>query len=305
MRGDLFFFLGILILFFVVWVASGGPSRPISFAGPYLNPITQTGTTAQAYGDSNAWNPFSSNISLGPGGIGVTSYTPSSGSGASQRAGTVTISRNVSGISPSDPEEEYVILTTAFSGGDVSLAGWKLVNERTGDGAPLPQGAERIVAGRVNQLAPITLRAGEEAIVVTGRSPVGLSFRENKCVGYLEDRQDFHPALPAQCPTPYQEFSRLYDVRDSDEYDACERFIRTLPYCAVDTNVPANVPNSCEEFVEDVLTYNSCVALHEEDEDFAGRTWRVFLEERNELWERRGTILLLDAENKVVDSLTY
>lgn len=302
MRGDLFFFLGILILFFVVWVASGGPSRPISFAGPYLNPITTTGTTAQPYGNPNAWTPVVSTISLSPGGVSASGYT---GPNASAASGKVTLSRNLSGVGATDPEEEYVILTAGYGGGSVSLAGWKLVNADSGEGGALPQGAEVPSSGRVNELAPLTLSSGEEAIVVTGRSPIGLSFRENKCIGYLEDRQDFAPALPMQCPTPYEEFKRFYRDSDDEDYDRCERYMYTLPYCAVDTDVPSDVPNSCEAFVEKALSYNGCVAAHKGDEGFAGRTWRLFLGKRDELWDRRGTILLLDAENKVVDSVSY
>ncbi|MGB4076397.1 MAG: hypothetical protein WBK28_01670 [Minisyncoccia bacterium] len=304
MRGDLFFFLGILLLFFVVWLASGGPDRPISFAGPYLNPITTTGTTAQPYGDPGAWNPFSSNISIGPTGVGITNYGGSAQ--PSTRKGSAMLSRNLSGVSATDPEEEYVIISvSSFGGTSVSTAGWKLVNQQTNEGGLIPPGTKLPATGRVNELSPITLAPGEEMIVVTGRSPIGLSFRENKCVGYLEDRQDFSPPLSAQCPTPYQEFSQLYDVRDDDEYEECEHYVRTLPYCALDTDVPNDLSNSCERFVEEVLSYNGCVALHDEDGDFAGYTWRVFLGEREELWGRRGTILLLDAEDKVIDSLTY
>lgn len=303
MRGELFFFLGILALFFILWVSTGGPSRPISFAGPYLNPITTTGTTAQPYGNPNAWAPVDTTISVG--GTGVRTY--SSGLGASDKRGRVTISRSLSGVAATDPEEEYVIISVPSYGGTAtSLAGWKIVNAENGDGAAIPQGAELPVSGRVNTLAPITLEPGEEAIIVTGRSPIGVSFRENSCTGYLEDRQDFFPPLSASCPTPYQELSRFYDEDDDDDYRRCQTYVQTLPYCAAETRVPADVPNSCESFVEDTLNYNGCVARHKNDDGFKSRTWRVFLGERSEIYDRsRGGILLLDAENKVVDSVSY
>ena len=44
MRSDLFLFIGILVFLFVVWVASGGPHRPLSFAGPTIAPLPTTGT---------------------------------------------------------------------------------------------------------------------------------------------------------------------------------------------------------------------------------------------------------------------
>lgn len=300
---DAFFFIGILLLFFIVWVASGGPARPISFEGPYLHPITTTGTTAQAYGDPNAYGPINSTISLSPGGINVGAGTRTS----SARSGSVTIARNTSGVSPSDPEKEYVSLqTSALSGGSVSLAGWRLMNAETGKSAAIPAATAVAETGRVNELQAVTLAPGEEAIVVSGRSPVGISFRENICAGYLEDRQDFAPPLPSSCPTPHQEFSRFYRDSNDAAYDACDHYTLTLPYCAVNVEVPNDVPSSCERFIDDVLNYNGCVALHKNDSDFAGRTWRLFLGSRTELWDRsHGTILLLDAEGKVVDSFSY
>src|SRR5882757_1001106 len=50
MQTDLLFFIAVFIFIFVVWVATGGPDRPISFAGPYLYPIETTGVKATAYG---------------------------------------------------------------------------------------------------------------------------------------------------------------------------------------------------------------------------------------------------------------
>lgn len=302
MRDELLFFLGILLLFFVLWVASGGPDREISFAGPYLNPITTTGTSAQPYGNPNAWNPLNTTISVGP--QGVTAYDGPLEE--SKKRGAVVLSKSLTGISATDPEEEYIILSVPYGATATSLLGWKLVNATTDEGASFPQGTALPSSGRVNALSAITLQPGEEAIVVTGRSPVGLSFRENMCTGYLEDRQNFVPPLSAACPTPYEEFQRFYDDNDQEDYDRCQSYVFTLPHCATETDIPADVPNSCESFIESTLTYNGCVARHRNDPSFAGRTWRIYLGQKEELWERsRGTILLLDEQNAVVDAVSY
>ncbi len=139
-------------------------------------------------------------------------------------------------------------------------------------------------------------------IVSTGRSPVGVSFRENMCTGYFEERQDFRPPLLESCPTPYQEYTRFYD----DEDDECEQYVRSIPYCSTDTDVPSNVSGSCEDFVEEYISYDGCIEAHEGDENFHGRTWRVFLGKSDELWANsKETILLLDASGKVIDAFSY
>lgn len=294
---DGFFFLGILILFFVVWVASGGPDRPISFAGPYLNPIYTTGTSAQPYGDPAKFSSINSTVSVGLGGVKV------SGEAADAR-GIVTLSRDTSGAAATNETSEYVIINVSAAGREsISTAGWKLVS-KSGDGAHFPQGTELAKSGRVNQLGAITLRPGDQAVVTTGRSPVGVSFRENKCTGYFEEHQDFHPSLSMNCPTPSQEFSRFYD--EDDDNGKCAAYVRSIPYCSTEPSIKSNAPSSCDDFVEQYLEYNSCVVAHERDADFTNPTWRIFLGQRDELWRRdRETITLLDAQNRVIDSLSY
>lgn len=294
---DGFFFVGIFILLFVVWVASGGPSRPISFAGPYLSPIHTTGATAQPYGDPTKFSSINSSVTVGAGGVSVANTAPA--------AGAVTLSRDTSGAASSDPDEEYVIVSvSAGASGTISTAGWKLMSRETGEGALFPQGTEVPRSGRVNVLSPIVLHPGDQAIVATGRSPVGISFRENACTGYFEEHQDFHPALSMSCPTPSQEYATFYE--GSDRNDACLSYVRSIPYCGTETRSSTDVPNSCESFVDEHLNYNGCADAHAKDAGFLGTTWRIFLGSRSELWKRsRETIVLLDAQNKVIDSLSY
>lgn len=296
MQGPLVF-VGIFGLFFILWLAGGGPDRPLSFAGPYLNPITGPGQTATPYGDPSQYGSVNSTIGLGPGGVSISGGA----GGASSYSTSVRFSRDLTGVSATDPKAEYVVLSLSSGAGKaVSTAGWKLIGEEGSAG--FPQGAEVPRSGRVNELAPITLRPGDTAIVVTGRSPIGLSFRENLCTGYLEENQDFRPALTLECPSAWQEYERYYD----DDEEACRRFVQTAPYCSSETDVPSGVSSSCERFTEEYLNYNGCVAAHGKDSDFASRTWRIFLGRSDELYPRsNGTIRLVDAEGKTIDSLEY
>ncbi len=290
------FFLGILVLFFALWLAGGGPERPISFSGPYLNPITGPGEGAEAYGDPDSYSSINSTIGVGPGGVSI-SGNPST------HQGSVTLARDLSGVRSSEANEEYLIVSLSASAKtSVSMGGWKLMNEK-GTSVVFPQGTEVASAGRVNTLAPITLKPGDRAIVSTGRSPVGVSFRENLCTGYLEENQNFRPALSMNCPAPSEEFDRFYD---GDDASACETFVGSISYCAAETDVPSSVGSECESFVEDHLDYNGCVAAHAKDKDFADDTWRVFLGLRSELWsDDSGTITLIDSDSNVIDSVSY
>ena len=263
-------------------------------------PVTNTATTAQPYGDPNQFQPIQGTSWLTG---GVNSNTAVSAANASEFRDRITFSRDTFGAVNADERNEYVVVqASARLEKPVSTAGWTLVSKETGKSAAFPPGTNVARAGKVNILTPILLAPGDQAIVTTGRSPVGVSFREHMCVGYLGERQTFSPPLPASCPTPSGEYSRFFDGDDEE----CLFHLRTIAQCASNSKVSGDVSNECEDFVDHYLNYNGCVAAHENDEGFAGHTWRVYLGKQDELWQRqRETILLLDASGKTIDALSY
>lgn len=295
---DFVFFIGILAVIFAVWVGSGGPDRPISFAGPFLRPIGTTATSAQAYGDPNAYQP-----------IQGTSWIPFSDSSvstgdASEYRGVVTLSRDTSGAKNTKANSEYVTIQLSLGAtSPLSTAGWKLVSETRGVTVSLPQGAELARSGNVNQLSSITLRPGDQAIVVSGRSPVGVSFRENMCTGYLEEHQDFSPPLYLSCPSitaDYEEYG------DGESNDSCVSYLRGIGQCQTKASYSGTAPSSCKDFIDDYVNYNGCIGAHKNDSGFYNSTWRVYLNSRDELWKNeRETILLQDASGKTIDAISY
>ena len=275
---DMLFFFFILLIIFAVWVGSGGPDRPISFSGPYLNAITGPGQSAEPYD------------------------TLFQGASASPHRSAITISKSTSGPAQDDPPQEYVsIRMSPLATESISLAGWSVVSKETGKGIRIPEGTALPKAGRVNVSSSVTLSSGEEIILATGSSPIGISFRENMCTGYFEQHQDFSPSLSLSCPSAYSEYTRT-DIDESE----CEYFSRTVSQCSAVRRAPNDVSSSCEAFVEEVLTYDGCVERHQNDAGFYSSTWRLFAGERKELWrDTRETLLLLDNEGRVVDAFSY
>lgn len=278
------FFIGMLLLFFLVWVAGGGPERPISFSGPYLGAITAPGTTAQSYGDPSQFSPINGQVTIGG------------------TAKTVTLVKDSTPAKNTNASSEYVsIMVSSAASGPVSTAGWRLVSKETGKGASFPLGTEVAQSGRVNTLAAITLKPGETAIVVSGRSPVGNSFKENLCTGYLEERQNFKPPLNQFCPTPFQELQRFAEGYS----EQCASYVRSISYCTTEATMKSP-GGSCEDFVDEYLNYNGCVDAHRNDPNFTSSTWRIYLGVSDELWNnKRDTIQLIDAAGNVLDSLSY
>lgn len=288
MRNDLILVFGILAVIFVLWVYTGGPNRPISFAGPYLTPLTSPTNGLEPYGGASFfgmpdWNG------------GGDAYGPVSDTGAIRLGG--------GNATASDTDEEYLTLFND-SGEPVSITGWRLVSERSGASVTIPSG-ERLL--RESGRGDIVLFPGEEAVVVTGDSPVRASFAETRCTGYLENiRGDrFYPSLNNGCYTPLDELERYYGG-NARNYDRCAEYVSSLPSCREARSIPRNIPESCEDFVDDRLSYNGCVDVHSGEADFFTGTWRVFLGEGRQLWRSSGeSILLIDLAGNVVDRYTY
>ncbi len=311
MGSDGILFTTVIIFFFLLWFVSGGPTKPISFSGPYITPITDTGQTQFGY-DAEQW--FGGNPTGGAGLFGGQQSIQGIGSIFSGDAdkvkafgdpspyrGQITITSVSSGTGPDD---EYVTLQMSSSAtGPLTISGWRLRSDATYKSGTIPNGTETPKTG-VNSTGPITLQPGDRAIVLTGEAPTGVSFRENMCVGYFSKRQAFYPSLSGSCPSPMQEFDRFYDGNKLAD-DSCYQFVQTISQCVSPTDTP-NLTGRCEEFIDDYLDYNGCVAAHQQEAGFKSQDWRIYLERSGDLWKPdREAVKLLDANGKTVDLYTY
>ena len=316
---DAWFFVGVFIFIFLIWVATGGPLHPIAFTGPTLpQPDVLGGGTYLSLpraplgvGGSNVVLPGSS----GGGSLGGSSgsYAPLSSSlkGVafglpSPYRGIVTMNHYVSGADADNPRDEYVTISVAQNAGlAIDITGWKLVSGATGDYGLIPRGTEIPVSGSVNTTLNIVLSPGDRATIISGQSPIGVSFKENKCIGYLGSFQRYTPPLPLACPDPSDEFERFSGssyLRDTD----CLEEINRLRRCETVTDPPEDLPNSCQAFMEKYFNYNGCVAAHKNDPDFESDEWRIYLGAFGSLWrDRYEVIKLLDASGRTVDAFSY
>lgn len=319
MRADGLFVVMMIFFLFVAWVATGGPSRPIATAGPYITPVARTGEESQGYRISAPVNPVNGasypkqiNGTASPSPYkdnyysyertGSTNSSTGGGTATSQSAHSISIERSSVGLVYSNPSQEFILLTNSGAVG-VSLSGYRLVSRKTHLSATLPDGVEVARSGSVNPNTPITLRPGDRALVTTGSSPVGTSFRENSCVGYLGQFQSFYPPLIKSCPLPSSEVSRAYSGSDKG---SCTSFAARISQCSTLVSGSGQSSPSCMNFLQSTLSYNPCVEAHQQDPGFASANWRVYLGQNSELWANdHDTVTLVDPSGKEVDSFTY
>ncbi|MEK7509859.1 MAG: hypothetical protein AAB605_04050 [Patescibacteria group bacterium] len=223
----------------------------------------------------------------------------------SPSADAVSIAQDTLGIRESTPEREYVEIVAGYQNdAPISLAGWYLESALSRTRIPIPPAAAPFIAGATNTLVPVTLEPGGRVVLVSGSSPVGISFRENACTGYLEQFQSFELSLPHECPSPRailpltEENLRLYG-------DSCFDTLSSLAPCEFPQNLPDTLWPSCRAFLADTFSYNGCVARERSRPSFNGTTWRIYLG-AGELWRNsHDAIRLLDAQGRTVDVFVY
>lgn len=202
---------------------------------------------------------------------------------------------------------EYIVLQADYRNtAPISLAGWSLQSAVTGVRSALPMASPTFIQGLLNTVTPVTLDPGASAIVVSGASPVGVSFRENICTGYLAELQTFTPDLDRSCPTGQTELQ--LNAQNIQTYgDACIDLVKNIRQCHFPgLDAPQNVSPACANFLTNKLSYNGCVYTHRTDRGFMTNAWRLYLTSGVQLWrDTHDIIRLLDDQGRTVDVLTY
>lgn len=315
MEHDAWFFVGVFVFIFLIWIATGGPLRPLSFAGPTLAQPQELGGGGYLELPRAPFGIGGSHISLPRYSGGTAYYQGGSRAGytdlygvsfgtPSPYRGIISMNHYVSNASSTNPRNEYITITVNTDT-YVNVSGWKLVSEATSKSGVIPRGVKTPVTGVVNPWEDIVLGPGERAVIVSGKSPTGVSFRENRCTGYLNTFQQFSPPLSRSCPAPLDELAAFYGssyVRNAD----CLNYVDGLARCETILRPPKKVPATCRSFVIEKLNYNGCVATHRDDVDFNGDMWRIYLGLSEALWRPSHEVVkLLDAQGKTVDAFSY
>ena len=290
-KKDLIFLILFLIGLGFAWYYTGGLSRESS-KSPFIIPPIGGGISSGGVSKET--------VDVSGGGLSPSNDTSGS---AGQLLRDIITFGSVYGAKQTDPEKEYIeIRFSSKSVGKALLTGLKLkgtygLDLIIGDGVYL------YWPGSTNTNEPIFLEPGGKAIITTGQSPIGYSFRVNKCTGYLEQFQDFNPRLPQDCLYPRDE-----DVPSgpSGLDDKCLDYIDRLPRCGIVKSIPAYLSSQCQEYISAKINYKSCVDTHRNDTDFYKNEWRIFLGRSDELWkEKRETIQLLDKSGGLINAVSY
>ena len=202
-----------------------------------------------------------------------------------------------------DADEEYLAIKVT-DGVSVDITGWTLLNYSNRVGYKIPQGITTNHPIKRERLENILVNNGDVVIVNSGDSPIGKSFRVNKCSGYSQQHLSFYPGIKERCPTALDILENSTKVSFSDS--KCFEYVRNINRCQDPVNVPSSLSNNCESFIRDNLSETSCIENFENDNDFLLKEYRVFLGKSSKVWDKsRGAIFLLDKQENLVDVFEY
>ncbi len=208
---------------------------------------------------------------------------------------------NRPGNSVESPKNEYIVLRHTGQKGAkaVLIGGWSINNSQ----------GKRYVIGAAERIplldtaAGVAIQPGEEVYVHTGASPIGRSFQENICTGYLNRTYSFTPSLQEACPRV--DFSSLLQFKD-----ACIQFLeRNTGSCRVPRITQEDaiaIGNECVQYISDNLNYSGCVKNYRNASDFYRGRWHFYLDRPEKLWrEVHDRITLQDETGAVVSVYQY
>lgn len=185
----------------------------------------------------------------------------------------------------------------------IHLTGLVIKSAVSGIKIEIGKGVYLYFSGTVNPAQDIFLGPDETAYIITGRSPLGVSFRVNKCLGYLSKNQNFTPYLYGNCPAVRDE---PMPKAPNQLNDKCLDYIEYFPTCTTFTTGKLELSPECNNFLIEKTTYSYCVQAHKNDEDFYQTDWRIYLSRDETIWKsKRETIELLDQNDKLIDSVSY
>ena len=177
----------------------------------------------------------------------------------------------------------------------VNVSRW-LIKGNSGSFMIVP-GVERYYPSGLNQISDIFLEPGASLHIYSQPGPINQNFQVNKCLGYLENTLVFNPPLPKICP-------RFSQEEITHLSGACQRYLRSLPRCALpEDNLPLWTNYACAEKLRQ-LNYKNCFERYSDDPDFLTGEWRLY-GSGQVLDPFHDQVYLLDDKGMVVDGYVY
>lgn len=303
-------FIAVIVGFFAI--SSGGPglfggSGPIA-TGPSSPEIRNPQPLARGPAPGFAARQSSAPQPSAPSSVPAPAAAPST-PGVSPYRGAVAVT-SVQRFGDRPDQEHVVIRQRGFAGSfsgpgvhpaAIDLTGWRIESLQSFGIIPRAFNIPEIDATEQDILLP----PGGELIVTSGIPSYQRNFRENACVGYLNQSHAFVPGLAASCPDAQRNRSAL--LRQGFN-GACIDAIMAVPSCRTPQGPfdVAAIKSQCLDYMNQNFSYVGCVKNFRDEKNFLKNTWRVHLGRTQKLFDsRHDRVTLRDAQGLLVDEFEY
>lgn len=197
---------------------------------------------------------------------------------------------------PSD--EFFILVANPLDKNVLNISGLGIEN-KSGQKVFIKNAVQDFIQASVNRETPIIVNKKTNVIISTGKSPVGFSFKENICSGFLNQYQTFIPPLEKNCP------NALSIIKKSgvEISTSCQNFLESTSSCKIIDSFPTNLDAPCIKAIKENVNYNQCVGVTKTGQNFYLNNYRIFLNEESEFFTNtQDLIKIIDQSGKVVES---
>lgn len=192
---------------------------------------------------------------------------------------------------------------------ELKITGWRIEGKR---GAfTIPKGVNKYDSNNPNFTEDIYVKNGDKVYISSAASPFignNLSFRPNKCLGYLEKSFNFTIAISQNCPRPQTD--RLPRNLSED----CLSYIQDRNRCeSLESDKLEKwdifKDSTCMDYINLNFTYPGCFRNYSQDQDFLTKEWHIYMNvsgpEREIMDFVHDTIYLKDQNGLFIDKYKY
>ena len=195
-------------------------------------------------------------------------------------------------------------LSTKLSSDEqINIANWQIKSKTKT--SIIPSGIEKYYPNQDTASSSMYVSRNHNVYISGGFNPLGSNknFRLNKCMGYLENYNDFPINISASCPKPTSE-----EISHLGYY--CQKFIQSSSRCTIpDYSSQKNImfDNECASYIQEYFNYAACFNQYEKDSDFLQNSWHIYLNSKNILTDNNtcDTLYLKDSNGLFVDKHSY
>lgn len=191
------------------------------------------------------------------------------------------------------------VMLQGVSADPVSITGWTFGSKKYNTQYGVPSVAQDIPNHPyfASMQSAIKLTNKTKLVVHMGRSPLGVDFRMNRCIGYLNT---YYPnTVPNYCPGMNQD-----EVKNLTAY--CKTAISRTGQCREPNLSDAKMDSECHDYLYSHFTYSQCVVNNNSFYDFYMDEWWTYLNLSSQVWASEADSLLIkDQDGLLIAEVQY